>query len=525
MFKRIFNKKIVYISRGDTINYIDCKNKINKFKRNILNKKYIKQELIESDYLLSNVNGYSLDKEQRIAVITDECANLIVAGAGSGKSLTMVGKIKYLIERKNIKPEEILCITFTNDASINLEKNINKNYNYNIKVYTFHKLALEILKNKNYNISDPNMLNYVTNEYFYIAQSNEIIKSKIKKVLNKIDVPYKYILKSKDLINLKKIIITFINLFKTNNFDISYFLKIKKDKDFIRIILDIYFLYEEELKSTNSIDFNDMITKAINYVKNSNIKNYKYIIVDEYQDTSYIRYLLLKEIIKKTNAKIICVGDDYQAIYRFNGCDLNMFLNFKKYFGYTKILKITNTYRNSQELINVAGTFVMKNKKQLYKKLKSNKNIRYPIKVKYSNSLKDLLDIVLTKYKKILVLGRNNFDIKKYFKLDKDNCFEYKGIKIKYLTIHASKGLEEECVIIINLIDDYLGIPNKKTNDNILKYVNKNNDNYPYEEERRLFYVGLTRTKNEVFLLSQKNKKSIFLKEILKENDKYIQII
>ena len=85
MFKRIFNKKIVYISRGDTINYIDCKNKINKFKRNILNKKYIKQELIESDYLLSNVNGYSLDKEQRIAVITDECANLIVAGAGNGR--------------------------------------------------------------------------------------------------------------------------------------------------------------------------------------------------------------------------------------------------------------------------------------------------------------------------------------------------------------------------------------------------------------------------------------------------------
>ena len=133
---------------------------------------------------------------------------------------------------------------------------------------------------------------------------------------------------------------------------------------------------------------------------------YKYIIVDEYQDTSYIRYLLLKEIINKTNAKIICVGDDYQSIYRFNGCDLNMFLNFKKYFGYTRILKINNTYRNSQELINVAGSFIMKNKKQLYKKLKSNKNIEYPIKVKYSNDLKKLLDIVINKYKKILVLGR-----------------------------------------------------------------------------------------------------------------------
>ena len=437
----------------------------------------------------------------------------------------MVGKIRYLIERKKINPEEILCITFTNDASINLENNINKNYNYNIRVYTFHKLALEILKDKKYNISDSNLLEYIVNEYFYMAESNNLIKLKVKKVLNKIDTPYKYILKSKELLNLKKTIITFINLFKTNNFKISYFLRMKKEKDLIRIIIDIYLLYEEELKSTNSIDFNDMIIRASEYVKESNIKKYKYIIVDEYQDTSYIRYLLLKEIIKKTNAKIICVGDDYQSIYRFNGCDLNMFLNFRKYFGYTKILKINNTYRNSQQLINVAGLFIMKNKKQLYKKLKSNKNIKYPIKVKYSNDLKKLLDIVLKKYKKILVLGRNNFDIEKYFKIDKDNYFEYRGIKIKYLTIHASKGLEEECVIIINLIDDYLGIPNKKINNKILKYVNKNYDNYPYEEERRLFYVGLTRTKNEVFLLSQKNKSSIFLKEILKESDKYIQII
>lgn len=498
---------------------------MNKIKRNLLNKRYIKKELVDSDYLLSNINGYSLDKEQRIAVITDECANLIVAGAGSGKSLTMVGKIRYLIERKKIKPEEILCISFTNDACDNLEKNINKNYNYNIKVYTFHKLALEILKNKKYNISNPNLLDYIINEYFYMIESNNLIKSKVKKALNKIDTPYKYILNSKELINLKKTILSFINLFKTNNFSLSYFLEIKKNKDLIRIVLDIYFLYEEELKSTNSVDFNDMIIKAAEHIKNSDIKKYKYIIVDEYQDTSYVRYLLLKEIINKTGAKIICVGDDYQSIYRFNGCDLNIFLNFKKYFGYAKILKISNTYRNSQELINVAGSFIMKNKNQLYKKLKSNKNIKYPIKVKYSNELNKILDIVILKYNKILVLGRNNFDIEKYFKIDTDNYFEYKGIKIKYLTIHASKGLEEECVIIINLIDDCLGIPNKKIDDEILKYVSKNNDNYPYEEERRLFYVALTRTKNEVFLLSQKNKKSIFLKEILKENDKYIQIV
>jgi len=510
-----------------TIIYLDntYKKKYGRIKINRLNKKYIENEIIESDYILSNINGYSLDKEQRIAVITDESANLIVAGAGSGKSLTMVGKIRYLIERKNIKEEEILCISFTRDASLNLEKNIKKNYNYNVKVYTFHKLSLEILKTQHYKISDPNTLNYIIDEYFYIIEFNKEMKLKVKKILNKIDTPYKYALKSKELVNLKKLIITFINLFKTNNYKLEYFLRIKKYKDLVRIIIDIYMLYEDHLRSTNTIDFNDMIILATKYIKQNSIKKYKYIIVDEYQDTSYVRYLLLKEIINKTGAKIICVGDDYQSIYRFNGCDLNMFLNFKKYFGYTKILKINNTYRNSQELINVAGAFIMKNKRQLYKKLRSNKSIKQPIKIMYGNNLEKLLDIVIKKYKNILVLGRNNFDIEKYFKVDSDGYFIYKNIKIRYLTMHASKGLEEECVIIINLTDDILGMPNKIKDNDILKYVNKNNDKYPYEEERRLFYVALTRTKNEVFLLVDNKKISIFIKELIKEYNKYIEYV
>ena len=436
----------------------------------------------------------------------------------------MVGKIRYLIERKNIKEDEILCITFTHDAAINLENNIKKNYNYNIKVYTFHKLALDILKNKKLFISSIDTLNYIVDEYFQMIIYNKEIKLLVKKILCKIDTPYKKILNSKELLSLKKLIITFINLFKTNNYKLDYFLKIKKNKDLIRIIIDIYYLYEEELKSTNTIDFNDMITLATNYVKTNNIKNYKYIIVDEYQDTSYVRYLFLKEIINKTKAKIVCVGDDYQSIYRFNGCNLNIFLDFKKYFGYTKILKINNTYRNSQELINVAGSFIMKNKRQLYKKLKSNKSIKKPIKIMYGDNLNKLLDIILKNHKEILILGRNNFDINKYFKVE-NNVFTYKNNIIKYLTIHSSKGLESECVVIINLRDDVLGIPNKIKDDKILKYVNNNVDLYPFEEERRLFYVALTRTKSDVYLLVDKKDPSIFIKELIRYYNKYIEYI
>lgn len=438
----------------------------------------------------------------------------------------MIGKIRYLIERKKIKEDEILCISFTRDASVNLEKNIKKNYNYNIKVYTFHKLALEILKNENYKISPPDTLEIVVDEYFNntIFNNKDMIR-KVKKIMNKIDTPYINILNSVELINLKKLIITFINLFKTNNYKLDYFLKIKKDKDIISIIIDIYIMYEQELKSDSSIDFNDMISLATTYVKEHKIKDYKYIIVDEYQDTSYVRFLFLKEIINKSNAKIICVGDDYQSIYRFNGCDLNMFLNFKKYFGYTKVLKINNTYRNSQELINVAGDFIMKNKRQLYKKLRSSKRLDKPIKIMYGDNLKKLISIIKLKYKNILILGRNNFDINKYFKINSEGIIDDNDANIKYLTIHASKGLEEDVVIIINLKNDTLGMPSKIKDDKILKYVSTGVDKYPYEEERRLFYVALTRTKNEVYLLVDRKNPSIFVRELIKNYPKYIEYI
>ena len=491
--------------------YLDHNTK-EKFK-SIRNRLFIKDEIKRYDYLFSNINGYSLDKEQRIAVVTDEVNTLVVAGAGSGKSLTITGKIKYLRE-KGIKDDEILCITFTKEAAHSLESKINS------KVYTFHSLAFSFLKKYNYSVISDNYLEFIIDEYFngIIFNNSNMIK-KFKRILNKIDTPYKQIIKTDEYTNLKKLIITFINLFKTNNYTLGYFLNIKGNNDLISVIIDIYYLYTIELQSTNSIDYNDMIVLATKEINKLNL-NYKYIIVDEFQDTSFIRYKLLKEIINKTNAKLMCVGDDYQSIYRFNGCDIDMFINFRKYFGYTKVLKISNTYRNSQELINVAGSFIMKNKNQLYKKLVSNKHIDKPIIISYKNNIYSLLDILVNKYSSILILGRNNSDIK-YF----DKEFVYKGCNIRCMTMHASKGLEDDCVIILNVVDSIIGIPCKIKDTEIINYVSKNKLNFPYDEERRLFYVGLTRTKNEVYLVTRKNNESIFIKELKKYYSKYIRQI
>ena len=487
--------------------------------------------------ILDNINGYPLDEYQSRVVLSNEEATLVVAGAGSGKSLTIIGKIVYLIKCCNIKPEEILCISFTNDATINLKKNIEKNYDFKIDIYTFHKLALHILKqeNKKYIIAPDNYLDDVVDDFFH--NLNEIHTKALHKVLGK-----KYT--EKDLNNLKRLVKTFISLYKSNNYDITYFKTMLKkirytihlkeyihNKYLILLIFNIYILYEQSLKEENALDFNDMINKSITSLQEKGLKDkWKYIIIDEYQDTSEVKFNMIQEIMHITKSKLLAVGDDFQSIYRFTGCDLKIFLNFTKYFNNSIVLNIINTYRNPQELINVAGKFIMKNKYQYKKNLISSKHAYKPIKIVYSDNKIKVLKYLLKKLKDkdIMVLGRNNKDIYKYidhtFTELEDNYFTYNDIKFKYLTAHRSKGLECHNVILINIEDSFTGFPTKLKDEKILKYVNNTKDYYPYEEERRLFYVALTRTKNNTYIISSYKHESIFTKEI-KENKEYVEII
>lgn len=490
------------------------------------------------------VNGLKLDLEQEEIVYDESNYLLVVAGAGSGKTLTILGKINYLVNKKNIKPEEIICISFTNEAANNLKTKLNK-MNLDIKTYTFHKLGLFFLKNK-YQIADPSTLENIINNFFKIdiLYNENILKVALNYFNLKTKEEYIKLYKTsyEYISELEKLIITFIKLFKCNNYkleDFNKFLKksknifniknYKTEKNLLILILNIYIEYEEYLKENNEIDFDDMLIKSSEEVYNTKTK---YIIIDEYQDTSYVRFNLIKKIIEKTNAKLMVVGDDFQSIYRFTGCDIELFTNFKKYFKNSQIKYISTTYRNSNELIQIAGKFIMKNKNQIKKNLKSNIHINKPIIiVKYKNK-KDLKKLILQIYRKnkeILILGRNNKDIEKYLDDDfmiKENKIIYKqnkNINIKYLTIHKSKGLEADDVIIINLYNSSLGLPNKMKDDRILRFVTKSKISYPYDEERRLFYVALTRTKNKVYLFTPINSSS-FVNELIDDYKDKLEI-
>lgn len=506
---------------------------------------YIENKLIETKNFLSHIKGFSLDNNQRKCVLNEEDALLVIAGAGSGKSLTIIAKICYLIEYLGYKEQEILCISFTNASSKSLEDSIKKHYGYTVPVYTFHKLALKILENEQFKITDSDLLEFLIEEFYksIIYQFPKLIKMIVQYFYPNQEgtkEQYSSLSKEKKFSLFQKKISQFIHLFKANKEDenllIQYLKKTisKQEYYFLFHVIIIWNLYKIELLSQNEIDFDDMIIKAIHYLKENKIcLEYRYIIIDEYQDSSLLRCKFIQTLSEKTTAKIMAVGDDFQSIYRFSGCDLEIFLNFANYFPNPDTLFITNTYRNSQELIDIAGSFIMKNKNQIQKQLNSSKHLEKPIKIIYYENPKEifqkLLDYLFQKEKtKILVLGRNRKDInsilspKMFFK---DGNYYYQNHSFSYMTVHQSKGLEEEIVIIIHLENSIMGFPNKLENDNVFRFLNPNKESFAYEEERRLFYVALTRTKNENYLLVPKNKESIFVKEILRDYSSQIEIL
>ena len=183
------------------------------------------------EQVLNNINGYQLDDKQRKVVTSNDKYLLVSAGAGSGKTLTIIGKIRYLIEIKKLKEDEIICISFTNEATNNLKSKLKENYGYNVPCYTFHKLGLEILKNDNYKITEQDLLKYTINR-------------------------------------IKILIEKFINLIKSNDYNetnIISFIKQeqkKQSKALLIVILYIYKTYQQELRSKKEIDFSDMISLA-----------------------------------------------------------------------------------------------------------------------------------------------------------------------------------------------------------------------------------------------------------------------
>ena len=686
------------------------------------------------DHILEDIDpAIKLDDEQRRAVVTDDDYCLLVAGAGAGKTTTMAAKVKYLVEKQHVNPEEIIVISYTRKAIGELKDRINKGLHIPAEICTFHKFAYDIVKRFSSEPPEVNLSSYkivfdmlekavfhnkslmrnlvlfmgyyfdltedvfkfdnldqyhmhkasqdyetlksglgeyikkveyqrtkrvktITGEYlrsmqevqianflylngldyeyekiypydspsrskkytpdFYITQGEhtawlehyalseggynrvftpqQIAKYKkairdkralhasyhttlletwslytdrrplldhLKEILEKegfvlkprdLDEVYKKIVetgKDKYIYKLVFFMMNFIEQYKTTGYDAGgvEILRNKTDNPRTLLFLDIaeqvYHHYQTTLKQKNQIDFADMINDAHTYLREIERQNielpYKYIIIDEFQDIARQRFNLTKRLSEITKAKVVAVGDDWQSIYAFSGSDITLFTRFLELMGAGTELKITHTYRNSQELIDIAGGFVQKNSAQIRKQLISPKHLKDPVVIrefddsfKPMNALASQLEVVIGEIIKeygtkssILLIGRYNYDMYKLFNTkrfselpnNRVKSEAYPNANITFMTAHSSKGLGFDNVILINMFEGKFGFPCQIEDDPIMKLVTYEDNSMPYAEERRLFYVAMTRTKNRVYIMTPQRKPSRFLIELIQD--------
>tara|TARA_Y100000590_G_C15712223_1_gene1010669 strand:+ start:113 stop:2719 length:2607 start_codon:yes stop_codon:yes gene_type:complete len=314
----------------------------------------------------------------------------------------------------------------------------------------------------------------------------------------------------------------------------------KRERVFVEIFELVFKAYQKKLRVENVVDFEDMLTKGMEYIENQNIK---YLIVDEFQDISPLRARVLQEFQKHNkNLQLFCVGDDWQSIYRFSAGDIKIIVSqFEQYFGNRTMVDLGFTYRFNNRLSELTSSFILKNTDgQLKKEIKGRDDDEIPLLIYTQRTTKDKfkvdfsvrlhilkrLDYIFSNegdsIKKILFLSRyNSFvhhngyeDLEKFIRY----IFESKKKIIKFSTIHSAKGDEADYVFLVNVDDDgSLGFPSNIQDDPILSLVNDDTDKFEHEEERRLFYVALTRTKKQVFLYGDEN--SYFVKEIDKDKN------
>lgn len=372
------------------------------------------------------------------------------------------------------------------------------------------------------------------------------IKDRLKRLLENAGVPiqeksdeelYDLVLQkgSKQEKAFIRLVVTFVTLIKTSCKSVREVLEQTENANDLRsyfviknIFRPVYERYVAALRELNQIDFTDAILQATEICRSSRLVDYDYIIVDEFQDISVDRYNFLK-VLREGNppAKLYCVGDDWQSIYRFSGSDMALFNQFPKFFGSTEINRIETTYRFGEPLVTLSSRFIQRNQAQIQKDVHSfSSEMKTDLmfcsydRVDYCKTIHQLISSIPTE-KSIFLLGRYSFDDYYlsflYKSVREGNRFYYLigGRKIEFLTVHKSKGLEADYVILLQCNKDTYGFPSLVSDDPVLNYVLTENDQFPYGEERRLLYVAITRAKIKTFVLYDRRSPSVFVDEFL----------
>jgi len=435
--------------------------------------------MVNSDYL------QNLNKAQKEATIYLDGPLLIVAGAGSGKTKVLTSRIAHIIKEKKAYPNQILSVTFTNKAAKEMQTRVSKLLGSGAVglswLGTFHSICAKLLRK---HASAVNL-----NSNFTIIDTDDQLRL-IKNICKAENIDIKQL--------APRYILAIIDRWKNKGYYPNEVIINKKDI-FEKNILPIYKIYQQKLIDLNSCDFGDLILHVVKiFEKNEDIrnvysKNFKYILVDEYQDTNIIQSKWLN-LLSEKNKNICCVGDDDQSIYSWRGAEIRNFLEFDKVYKNTKIIRLEENYRSSQNILNVASNLIANNENRIGKTLKATKDEGNLVKLNCFKNGKDEAigisdEIESLKHKvsfnNITILVRAIFQTREFEE-------RFLKIGIPYRILGGTKFYEraeiKDCVAYLRLIyqekDDLaferiINNPKRSIGDSSLKmifeYAKKNN--------------------------------------------------
>jgi DNA helicase IV len=295
-------------------------------------------------------------------------------------------------------------------------------------------------------------------------------------------------------------------------------------RDFYKLALPLVSKYKDYCINKSYLDFNDMISRTISLFKNHPDilekfrSKYRYILVDEFQDVNNLQVELIKMLLTD-DTQLFCVGDDWQSIYGFRGSNVSYIIEFEKHFANSSVIKLNLNYRSTENIVGASNEVIKRNKFKVEKEIRASKKSEHKIVVYAGNEDEDNLNFCTQQVRELLEEGLAPDDILFLYRrsnMYKPYFFRFKNenIKVQAKTIHAAKGLEAKVVFIIGLKEGYGGFPDIWLEDRIFQVIKKANHDLLLEEERRLFYVAITRAKDKLFLITEKGNESSFLQEI-----------
>ena len=433
--------------------------------------------------------------------------------------------IKYEYEPLlNVKDFSFHPDFYIPDANLYIEHVSDKSYATRSKEEQFDKGNLLLVKTYDSMTKDSALFNHTL---------DKIVKNRLPSNYHKtVSVNFKEEFNGyhEDVKDFVQQVMRITDMIKVENIDIEKVIENagqdqhERVRNFYELAMPIVKKYIHYCIDKSYLDFNDLISRSISLFQNQEdilniFKNkYQYILVDEFQDVNNLQVELIKLLLTE-KTQLFCVGDDWQSIYGFRGSNVSYIIEFENHFTNAKTIKLNLNYRSVYNIVNASNEVIKHNKFKIDKEIHAFKKSEHKIVVYAGNTEEENIKFCLDKVRELLNDGISGEDILFLYRRSKMFHpyfikFKNENLRIQSKTIHAAKGLEAKVVFIIGLTEGNGGFPDIWLEDRIFQIIKKANHDLLLEEERRLFYVAITRAKDKLFLSTEKGNESSFLKEI-----------